>query len=98
MHIHKKEIQRYFFKGDKAATASFDEDQKKLLDKLKKLITEDNYSGYQMGFLELEYFYEISSKLYERLSERSLRKCHPEQSMPALRRRLIQSFPLSIRN
>jgi hypothetical protein len=92
---NKKDVLK-FCKGDKSA-GDFSAGHKKILTSLSKVLKEDNFSDLQVSFAEAELFYKVAQELYIRLSQRPLKNCHPE-SLPFLRRKLLQSFTFSIRN
>ncbi len=95
MITQKKEVLAYF--KDKNSGEGFTSDQKKILSQLAKFVKEENYSGYQIAFAELKLYYDLSEHLYDRLSQRSLKNCHP-QSLPYIRRKILQQFSSNKRN
>ena len=91
----KKDVLKYV-KGDKSA-GDFNSGNKKLLNNIAKQLKEDNYSEMQYAFEEAAMFQKVAQKVYKTLSDRHLKLCHPE-SLPFLRRKLLQSFTFKIRN
>jgi hypothetical protein len=90
----KREVRDFLFSKQQYSGSN---DEKKLLSQLQKVVKEETYSGYQIGFGELKLYYELAEHLFDRLSSRPLKDCHPE-SLPYLRRKIMQEFPLNIRN
>jgi hypothetical protein len=58
MTEEKKELREFFFNKQPYNGSS---EKKKLLTQLQKIIKEDTYTGYQIGFGELVLFFDLAS-------------------------------------
>jgi hypothetical protein len=70
----KREVRDFLFSKQQYSGSN---DEKKLLSQLQKVVKEETYSGYQIGFGELKLYYELAEHLFDRLSSRPLKDCHP---------------------
>ena len=70
----KREVRDFLFSKQQYTGSS---DEKKLLSQLQKIVKEETYSGYQIGFGELKLYYELAEHLFDRLSTRPIKDCHP---------------------
>ena len=70
----KREVRDFLFNKQQFTGSS---DEKKLLLQLQKIVKEETYTGYQIGFCELKLYYELAEHLFDRLSSRPLKDCHP---------------------